>query len=52
MNKTQQQARSAKFEALRERIRAGGNLDPQSLSRSYGLPVADVSGLIKDMTNA
>lgn len=33
---------AVRFEALKLRIAAGGELDAASLSRSYGLPLSDV----------
>ncbi len=32
---------------LRARIAKGGDLNPQSLSRSYGVPAADIEKLLR-----
>lgn len=43
MSLTQTKQQAAKLAALRARIATGGILNPETLARSYGLPVSTVS---------
>lgn len=38
---------AAKIAALRARLSAGGSLNPETLSQSYGLPLATVAAEIE-----
>lgn len=39
---------TSKLAALRARLNLGGNLNPETLSRSYGLPLALVEAEVRD----
>jgi len=38
---------AAKIAALRARLNLGGNLNPETLSKSYGLPLATVTAEVE-----
>lgn len=52
MSRKADQARTFAFEALKTRVKQGGNLNPETLAQSYGLPVADVERVIRSNSNA